>query len=145
MNIFTLCWELDKRLDNGHLLESCEDLLENYIASDYVSLLYKKTEYNSFGYKRIHIYGTIHIDIFLIIWRPYSISPLHGHSNGGCIMKVLTNELKESRYDTNEERICSESIMKERNVDYIEGDVIQHIVSNPTDTYSISLHVYARN
>lgn len=60
-------------------------------------------------------------------------------------MKVLTNELKESRYNTNEERISSESIMKERNVEYIEGDVIQHIVSNPTDTYSISLHVYARN
>lgn len=63
MNIFTLCWELDKRLDNGHLLESCEDLLENYIASDYVSLLYKKTEYNSFGYN-VYIYMAPYILIY---------------------------------------------------------------------------------
>ena len=144
MNIFTLCWELDKRLDNGHSLKSCQELLENYIASDYIYFLCRK-EYNVFGYKRIHIYGTIHIDIYIIVWRPYSISPLHGHSNNGCIMKVLTNKLKETRYNVNEEKICSESIMKERNVDFIQGDVIQHIVSNPTDTYSISLHVYAKH
>lgn len=145
MNIFTLCWELDKQLDNGHSLESCQKLLKYYNASDYVSLLYRGGEYNASGYKRIHIFGSIHIDVFLIIWTPYSISPLHGHTNGGCIMKILTNKLKEITYNTIEEKIHSISILKERNVDYIEGDVIQHIVSNPTDTYSISLHVYARN
>jgi predicted metal-dependent enzyme (double-stranded beta helix superfamily) len=146
MNIFTLCCELDNRLYSDYSLHSCQELLENYTDSDYVSLLCNKTDdYNTYGYKRIHIYGTIHIDVFLIIWRPYSISPLHGHSHGGCIMKVLTNELKETKYNTIEKKICYTSEMKERNISYIEGDVIQHIISNPTDTYSISLQVYARD
>ena len=144
MNIFTLCCQLDEQMDN-HSLESCRELLDDYTESDYVNILCTRAEYNVYGYKRIHIYGTGHIDVYLIIWRPYSISPLHGHSRDGCLMKILTNELKETKYNTKEKRKCSNSVMKEKNVSYIEGNIVQHIVSNPTDTYSISLHVYARD
>lgn len=143
MNIFTLCWELDKRIDNGHSLKTCQKLLEEYSTADYIYLLCKKVDYNIYGYKRIHIFGTIHIDVYIIIWKSYSISPLHGHPNNGCIMKILSNRLKEIKY--RDLKIYSKSEMKERSIHYIEGNLIEHVVYNPTDTYSISLHVYDKN
>ena len=140
-SIFRLCWEIDKRMDICRTVESCNDLLKAYQGSDYLSYFKRSETFNEYGYKKMHIYGTKNVDIYLIHWKPKSITPMHSHPERGCLMKVLHNKLVENEYDLILDKI-NNRILQENDITYIEGNFIQHTVSNSTDVHSISLHVY---
>ena len=80
----------------------------------------------------------------LIGWKPGKTSSIHGHPKGGCVFKVLHGNLKEVRYNLEEETL-SKSIISKGGIGYIDDSIGLHAVSNAFDVPAISLHIYAYN
>lgn len=91
----------------------------------------------------IKYYGSV-FDLIIISWGPKCATPVHNHTNAGCIYKVLEGKLVEELYDAS--RIDKEplkiSILKTGDTGYIDNDIGFHRVINDSDTVSVSLHIY---
>jgi cysteine dioxygenase len=83
-------------------------------------------------------------DIFIITWKPGCGTPVHNHSQSGCIYKVLKGKLNEEMYDSSQHQKEPFKIsnLDEGETGYIDDKVGFHRIINPTDSTSISLHIY---
>lgn len=85
------------------------------------------------------------LKVVLIRWKPFEESNLHGHASGGCIFKVLSGVVEESRYDANDrQKLLSKGLYYAGNTAYIDDRLGLHIVRNPTADPVISLHLYTQ-
>ncbi len=85
------------------------------------------------------------IKIVLIHWPPGKISSIHGHPKGSGIFKVISGDIEELRYTSdNIPKLLSVSTYHEDAVGYIDDQLAYHAVGNPHMESAISLHVYTR-
>ena len=82
-------------------------------------------------------------NLYLIRWGAGHSLPRHGHPNTGCIFKLIDGKLEETLYEPNQ--MTSLTIMNKGEVCYIDDTMGEHTVSNPTDDFSYSLHLYYDN
>lgn len=83
------------------------------------------------------------IKIVLIRWDPGAECNIHGHSEGGCVLKVLKGKIVEKRYSADsEKKLLSEGTYYEDNIAYIDDLMGLHSVANPFEEPAISLHMY---
>lgn len=125
-------------LQMGSSLDTNDVLLRLYDSSDYIPYL-GKGKYNKYNYKRILIESCDILDLYIIVWKPGAKSPIHDHPERGCLMKVLHGELEEKIY-FNQYRSISH--LKEKCIEYVEGDELLHSIENNSKYHAISLHVY---
>lgn len=151
---------IDGRLRYGRTLKSCKYLLENhplrntFFRIDYAKQYLDSPKYitNQYGYKRIPIYKSSILEMHLIKWGVDSISPVHAHPEYGCLMKIISGQLKENQYRSiNRTHLNQPSLTKiDMNiltnglVHYIPGGDVCHKITNDNGTgSSVSLHFYA--
>lgn len=113
-------------------------LVKNYIGNDWVK--YIKYYNNKYNRIRLDNFSNSKFEIYIICWKPNQISPIHDHSENGCIMKVLDGSLKETLYDY--DLYCqNDTIINKHYVSFIDNHIGLHKIE--ALDYSISLHIYS--
>lgn len=83
------------------------------------------------------------IKIVLIRWEPGSECNIHGHSEGGCVFKVLHGKIVEKRFSADEEkRFLAQGTYEKDTIAYIDDMMGYHSVGNPFSEPAITLHMY---
>ena len=84
-------------------------------------------------------------DLVLIHWKPGKASDIHGHSDGGCLFKLLQGKLEELRYTPEQSpKLLATTSLRSGSMAYIDDSLAYHQVGNPYGTSAISLHVYVK-
>lgn len=83
-----------------------------------------------------------YFDLFLIHWPPKVETQVHGHSNFGCLQKVLQGSLLEKRFDIHNGNFQSKKILHVNDTSFINDKTAYHKILNPSDDDSYSLHIY---
>ena len=95
-------------------------------------------------YTRNLVYQTKDFDLIAMYWRPESKSPIHGHENQKCWMRVESGILTVTNYKENKNESLAEINQQQATTGSIDGPAIIHKVENLSDQQAISLHLYAR-
>ena len=113
-------------------------LVKNYIGNDWV----KYINFNNNTYNRIRLddLSNSKFEMYIISWKPDQMSPVHDHSDNGCIMKVLDGSLKEILYDYNLTPM-NDTIINKHIVSFIDNHIGLHKIE--ALDYSVSLHIYS--
>ncbi len=129
--------DLSNYLDNYYNLKNMKHCLVNYISDDWKNYI----DNPNTGYKRIPIYNCKDFEIILICWSSKSKTPIHDHSENGCLMKILEGNLEEELYNKHLNKI-GHFIRNKNDVNYIDNSIGYHkIINNKNPTYS--LHIYS--
>lgn len=141
MSITTLA-ELGKCIKPS--INESKIVLSNYVGTDWQKYLDLDSMYliNNNYYKK-SIMKTDLFEMFLIIWKLNSESPIHDHPKDGCLLKVLDGCLVETIYqniDGNAKYIHS-NILDTNSIGFRIGNKILHKIQN-YDSISVSLHIY---
>lgn len=120
-------------------------LLLNYNSDDWTEVVkdVKKSDSNCNNYHKIRIHNNDLIDVYLIVWFDDSESPIHDHSEGGCIVKILKGTLTEQIFQNignNHATLIKSNILKQHDINYKSGNQILHKIK--ADEYSVSVHIY---
>ena len=90
------------------------------------------------------IFQNEYFRLVLIHWEGYARSKKHGHPEGGCLLKVLSGALSETRYDPfDPQREAGRHHFLPGDVSYIHDALAYHVVENPLPEPAVSLHMYA--
>lgn len=114
------------------------DLLFSYVGEDYVQFV----TYDKSSYTRKILLDKNNLKVVLIGWSPSQSSPLHGHRESSCILKVLNNRVKETRMNSEGSDVLSSSTIYAGGMTLINDFYGFHIIENPTDLPTASLHIY---
>lgn len=114
------------------------DLLLSYVGEDYTHFV----TFDEATYTRKILLDKNNLKVVLIGWNPSQSSPLHGHKESSCIFKVLDNRVTEMRMTNEDSEILSSSIIYAAGMALINDFYGFHIIENPTDLPSVSLHIY---
>lgn len=99
--------------------------------------------------------GNGQYNLLLLCWGPGQSSPVHDHSDCHCIVKVMQNEILETRYKFPAKRHgipqrleqTSETMLQENQAVYVNDQMGIHKVANPYPADSgincVSLHLYS--
>lgn len=112
------------------------NVMEQYNTSDYL----KHVAYDPDTYNKKTLFANNMVEIVLICWKEGQKSPIHDHPENGCIMKLLSGQLKEVRYTTNLKNNAV-TYIKPNDVLYIDNYIGFHDIEALKD--SVSLHVYS--
>lgn len=100
-------------------------------------------------------------EMVLMSWKRNGITPIHDHSEFGCIFGVLNGTLLERKYFNGKSKAdCQNTILVEGDIAYIDNSVGTHriynvteeydddefkytLIQNSIDTNSMSLHIYS--
>jgi predicted metal-dependent enzyme (double-stranded beta helix superfamily) len=128
------------------------EFIENFDATEDTLILSRINAFvadiNSKTYHRDILYLSDNYKVILIFWNPWSESPIHCHSNGGCLMKVLKGTLTVDLYDASDFSTIqhkSTTVYREHLVTYIKGKYGIHKVTNDSNQLAITLHIYINN
>lgn len=113
-----------------------------------ISLL-KKSEVEKFANLKDRsqvLWENEHVTLRLIYWPPKTNGKIHGHTDGGCIFKVLYGNIEEYRYSSLENPILlASTLYRAGGMAFIHDHIAYHSVNNPEDTAAVSLHFYIKN
>jgi cysteine dioxygenase len=113
-------------------------IVKNYIGDDWRQYI----NFNNNTYNRIRLndFSNSKFEMYIISWKPDQMSPVHDHSDNGCIMKVLDGSLKEILYDYNLTPM-NDTIINKNYVSFIDNHIGLHKIE--ALDYSVSLHIYS--
>ncbi len=124
-------------LDNGHSLIDLGDILLNYDGDDYIKHI-PELILNKPYTKRI-LFSNEVIELVIINWS--SKSGIHDHAKNGCLTRVLSGSLIETKY-TQDLVIIKETVLVPGIYSFIASNKVLHdVVSKCHKT--ISLHIYS--
>jgi predicted metal-dependent enzyme (double-stranded beta helix superfamily) len=107
-----------------------------------------KNAYQTHGktYLRIPIHRTDTLELILLVWCPYSSTPVHSHPKYGCLFRVLEGTIHTQTYLDDDMssiyKIDAEHILPKGTIDYTKGQHGIHRVFNPYPEMAFSLHLY---
>ena len=90
------------------------------------------------------IYQSEYLRIVLIPWDAYKQSSVHGHADGGGLIKVLQGKLYETRFDPYDHEVTGRFVYRPGATTYIHDMIALHQVENPDQRPAFSLHMYTR-
>lgn len=165
MNLKTLFLQIDYELDKEHItLKECLTTLNEYNSLDYLDFINEKNKernknlhtninndnyikndyYTKIKVDEINFYKPRNFDAYLIIWHSDKSSSIHNHSEKGCIFKVLTGSLIETRYQKHTLSELGSNLLYVGCSSYIHDDQALHkVVNDNKNNLSISIHIYA--
>lgn len=128
---------IDPTKDSFSALQFLDALQQSFSDHDAIQSLLEHQET-----RHVIIHNEL-MKVILIRWNPGESSNLHGHAEGGCVVKVLHGTVEESRYETgNPDRLLSRNTYFPGNLAYIDDRMGFHIVSNPESEPAITMHLY---
>ena len=138
MKLNELINNIDDHLDQDDNLKNAMDNLKKYNSDDWKK--YKSDKL--YGYTRNLVYKCNKFDIYIISWSKNSVSPIHNHPKGGCLMKVLEGSLNENIYSIDKLKIEKKNYLSKNDVKYIDDKIGFHKIFN-TDIRTYSIHIYS--
>uniref|UniRef100_A0A7S1KLE2 Cysteine dioxygenase n=1 Tax=Percolomonas cosmopolitus TaxID=63605 RepID=A0A7S1KLE2_9EUKA len=97
-------------------------------------------------YTRNLIWETETYALILMCWKPRTDSVIHTHGGSSCWARVVNGEVSEKRYkmdpETDEPLMLSQEVHEVGSVTYIDDSLGLHALCNPTNAFSMSLHLY---
>jgi len=131
-----------RQLIRGLDAHSQEDVL--YLASQFTACEGEDWKEYINGPGNVPIFQNDHFRLVLIYWDGFAQSQKHGHPEGGCLLKVLSGSLLETRFDPFDPQLVSGRHHFSRgDVSYIHDALAYHIVENPCPEPAVSLHLYS--
>ena len=89
------------------------------------------------------IHKNEYLKLLVIYWNSKRISAKHGHMQGGGLMRVLTGELTETRFDPDDqEKAVGTFNYTPGDLSFIHDALAFHVVKNTTTQAAVSLHLY---
>jgi hypothetical protein len=88
-------------------------------------------------YQKTLLFRNEHFDVYQINWTKNSETPIHCHPKNGCLLKVVSGLLEETKYNDNE----IISIYNKNDISYIDDSLGKHKIKALED--SISIHIYS--
>ncbi len=140
MNSFEL---VEKELDSLIIKPTFTDLntLREWFLALEIPQVEERFAFEDETYCRIPIIAKTKYDLLICCWKPGQESPMHGHPEQGCLVKILKGST------TEEVRYVNGSIEVRCNlpgkVAYINDSIGFHRVWNGTEQNAVSLHLYA--
>ncbi|MCJ8341138.1 MAG: cysteine dioxygenase family protein [Pseudomonadales bacterium] len=105
--------------------------------------------YGSSSYGRNLIYTGVGFEIILLCWQPQQYSTPHDHQGSLCIMKCISGELTEQRYQLQAKAVNNCILSPTERVTFCDGEVTSitdqqglHKLGNETAAEACSLHFY---
>lgn len=134
----TLYELLDIEYDRPNLFIDLTHIVKKYKGIDWI----KYIKYTDCTYHRIRLdhLSNRKFEMYLICWKPEQSSPIHDHSENGCIMKVLDGSLKETLYDY-DLKSQNETIINKNYISFINNHIGLHKIE--AIDFSVSLHIYS--
>ena len=82
--------------------------------------------------------------MYLLYWNDENYeTPIHGHSEHGCWIKVLNGRLFETKYNLHDKSILNKSdLIKDKQ--YFLSDKIAFHSIKPIEKHTVSLHIYTK-
>ena len=82
--------------------------------------------------------------MYLLYWNDENFeTPIHGHTDDGCWIKVLNGSLCETKYKLQDKSIISKSYLTKDNQYYLSDRIAFHSIK-PIGKHSVSLHIYTK-
>ena len=142
-------------------LQQLDDTLYNYFTSlksniiDFNKITSFLKEYNKDDWKKYIVnsnenyvkkivpskYNQQLYVIIVITWNSNKYTKIHNHAENGCVFKILSGSLLESRYNKNLKLIKSNSL-EENCISYIHNNIGFHSI-NTNNNNCVSIHVYS--
>jgi len=129
-------------------LEQCENnfngnvtSLKNAIMIDFDYKEFIKENPITYNKQLLYRSPTNRFEIFIITWCPFQESPIHDHSENGCLLRVLEGELMEDLYDNNV-KFQIKTKFKKDDISYLDNEIGFHRIIN-LGRRSVSLHIYS--
>jgi cysteine dioxygenase len=97
-------------------------------------------------YVRNLVYHCPEFEVLVLCWGPGQESPIHGHEDEKCWMRVLLGTLRFVNYKetTSDSGMLDQVSDLRGDVGFVDGPAVIHKVQNPSNQPAISLHLYAR-
>jgi len=141
-NLNAFLSEVENHIDNNGF-DDVLDLIpwfENLQMSDWESMI----QYENGQPVNTTIYQSNEFRIIIICWAGKQQSSVHGHSEGGGLIKVLKGQLEETRFHPIDRNVVGDFKYCEGAMTYIHDMIALHQVKNPDPHPSFSLHVYTK-
>ena len=121
-----------------NLLVKYKNIEELYQTLDNINLdLLKPNEPYIFQKNKIYYDETY--ELFIIYWKEGYSSPIHSHSDNGCILFLLDGHLEETVF--NNDKITNKLSIKPLQKSFIKNNLGVHKIKAITD--SITIHIYS--
>lgn len=125
-------------------IQLIEPLLKLYNGNDWMQYSNNKLDKGNYIKIKIPITDDFNdcFDMYIISWSNNSNSPIHNHPENGCISKLLVGEISEHIFS---EDLCIIDInnYKENDIMFITDVIGLHKITNNTNNYAYSLHIYS--
>jgi len=114
-------------------------LISNYSYDNYQ----KYIKFNNNHYNKIIINQNDLIQLCIITWLPNQFSTIHNHSDGGCILHILHNNLSEIRFNHTKSKSFINNLNTNQTSLITNFDQYPyHQIINNNNYYSVSIHLY---
>jgi len=119
-------------------------ILSLYNGNDWKTHIYNSNNVVNYGKytKTLLPYSVGNYNMFLIKWEANIFTDIHGHSDKGCIFKVLEGSIAENIYSPEDLRFKKRCIHTAGSIRYIDNNIGYHNIINDNDHLSYSLHIY---
>lgn len=144
---FTSINELEQQLfaeiNNGKTLSQLHNVLKQYVGCDWKNYV----QFSDTKYNRIKISPSISenkiFEIVIICWKKNQQSQIHDHPENGCLLKLLSGKIEETKYINHKNSLISTntSIFHLNNTSYLCGKMGLHSIKALED--SVSIHIYS--
>ena len=111
-------------------------IIKNYSGNDWK----KFVNINKNNYNRNILFKNKIFEIIIITWNTNQKSPIHGHPDGGCLLKVLKGNINEHFYSKKNKLIKNK--LNTNDISYIHNDYGKHLIVNNSDEIAVTLHIY---
>jgi cysteine dioxygenase len=136
-----LIQQINSNFNQDIKLDKMREILENYTCDDWIKYVNFQTE----TYNKNIVYLNDNFKIIVISWKNGQESPIHDHPNNGCLMKVISGSLIETKFIKNDNdnslHKSKVTIINTNEISYIEGNKILHKINTCED--SVSIHIYS--
>lgn len=95
-------------------------------------------------YSRNCIERNDRFEILLLCWHPGDYTPIHGHDGQRCWVYQIDGKVEEKRYRDTEQgpQLVNTQVLKPGELSYMDDRMGFHVLSNPYELKSMSLHIY---
>lgn len=113
-------------------------ILQSYNSDDFK----KYIRFDTQTYARNYVVNSELFDILILCWSPGQKTPMHWHPKDGCFVKILEWSIRETIYNW-EKQVLKKNIHTAWDIMYNHDSIWYHVLENPNDTGTISLHIYS--
>ena len=119
-----------------NLVHENRDLFQDSVSNTIMKHYNKNT---TDVYKKILIYESNMTNIYVILWFPNAISPIHNHTEFGCILLPMTECFLKEEIFTNDNQLIKTNVV--RDISYIHNSIGKHRIS--ASNFCATLHIYS--